>query len=415
MSRTIMRSSVAASSRVRGGIPVRSRPAAGLLAGSVLLVSVLATGGAYAQGFATLRAFGGRDGSTPSAALVQGHDGTFYGTTQLGSEKGRGTVFAMRADGVLTVLYELAGPEGADVFAPLVFGQDGQLYGTTALGGPGELDGKGTVFRFSTDGWYTPLHFFSGADGEHPQTGLTVGRDGTLYGTTTRGGDFDQGTIFAITPQGEFRTVHALFRNEGEMPLGELLLGRDGWLYGTTSSGGPANQGTLFRVSPSGGFSVLHVFGYYEPSEGTSPRGRLVQGSDGCIYGTTEFGGEYGYGTVFRMAPDGTYTDFHSFSQREGANPLAGLMVGRDGRFYGTTSWGGAYGSGTVFAITPNRRVSVVHDFTGGADGGSPVSGLLQASDGHLYGTTPLGGASSMGTVFRIALPEPLPRMPFRR
>jgi uncharacterized repeat protein (TIGR03803 family) len=386
-----------------------------VIATAVWLLSMLATSGAQAQVFSTLRAFSGRDGSTPSAALVQGRDGIFYGTTQLGGEWGLGTLFAMRADGSLTVLYELSGPEGADIFAPLVIGRDGQLYGTTALGGPGGLDGKGTVFRFSTDGGYVPLHFFSGTDGAHPQTGLTVGADGVLYGTTTRGGEYDLGTVFAITPDGEFRTVHSFFRKEGDMSLGELLLGRDGWLYGTAVAGGPANTGTVFRVSPSQGFSVLHVFAYYQPSEGVSPRGSLVQGADGCIYGTTEFGGAYGNGTVFRMAPDGTYVDLHSFTQSEGTNPLAGLILAGDGRFYGTTSSGGQFNSGTLFAMTPRGSVSVVHAFTGDADGGLPVSALMQARDGHLYGTTPLGGASSTGTVFRVTLPRHMPRIPFRR
>jgi uncharacterized repeat protein (TIGR03803 family) len=397
---------------VRSG---RRRRAARVAATGVLLASALAASGARAQAFSTLRAFSGRDGSGPSAALVQGRDGVLYGTTQLGGESDRGTVFGMTPDGALTALYGLRGPEGADLFGPLALGRDGQLYGTTALGGPGDLNGKGTVFRFSPSGSFTTLHFFSGSDGVHPQTGLTRGRDGTLYGTTTRGGEADQGTVFAITPQGEFRTLHALSRNDGEMPLGELLLGRDGWLYGTTTSGGPANCGTIFGVPPSEGFSVIHVFGLYDPREGRSPRGGLVQGSDGWLYGTTEFGGEHDAGTVFRMAPDGTFASLHSFSQREGTTPLAGLILGRDGRFYGTTSSGGAFNSGTVFAMTPAGQVSVVHAFTGRADGGSPVSSLLQGRDGHLYGTTPMGGASSMGTVFRIVLPRPTAHAPFRR
>lgn len=392
------------------GVGVRSRRrqswAAGVVASVVLLTLVLVTGEARAQVFSTLRAFSGRDGSSPSAALVQGPDGTLYGTTHLGGERGLGTVFGMTSDGALTMSYELTGPEGADVFAPLFLDPDGQLYGTTALGGPGGLDGKGTVFTFSTSGSYAPLHLFSGSDGAIPENGLTQGKDGLLYGTTTGGGEGGKGTVFAITPQGELRTLHAFSGSDGDMPLGELVVGRDNWFYGTTTSGGPENGGTVFRVSLYGEFTVLHSFGF-DPPEGDSPRGGLALGADGDFYGTTEFGGEYGYGVVYRLAPDGTFTPLHSFARSEGTNPLAGLILASDGMLYGTTSSGGYFNSGSVFAITTAGELSVLHAFTGGADGGSPVAALLQARDGRLYGTTPLGGAGSVGTVFRIALPGP--------
>jgi uncharacterized repeat protein (TIGR03803 family) len=190
------------------------------------------------------------------------------------------------------------------------------------------------------------------------------------------------------------------------MPLGELVLGYDGWLYGTTTSGGSGNGGTVFRVSPSGDFTLLHTFAF-DPSDGHSPRGALALGNDGDVYGTTEFGGEYGYGTIFRLASDGTYTSRYALALCEGANPLAGLILGNDGNLYGTTSSGGAFGNGTVFAFTGEGHVSVLYAFTGGEDGGSPVAALLQARDGRLYGTTSLGGASSVGTVFRMALHGP--------
>ena len=384
----------------------RQRRAAGRAAAVLLVASMLVTSGAQAQVFSTLRAFSGRDGSSPSAALVQAPEGTLYGTTQLGGERGLGTVFGMTSEGALTMLYELTGPEGADVFAPLFLGLDGQLYGTTALGGPGGLNGKGTVFSFTTSGSYAPLHLFSGSDGAIPQSGLTGGKDGLLYGATTSGGEQGKGTVFAISPQGELHTLHDFAGSDGDMPLGELVVGRDGWLYGTTVNGGPKNGGTVFRVSLYGEFTVLHSFGF-DPQEGSSPRGGLALGADGDCYGTTEFGGEYGHGVVFRLAPDGTFTPLHAFTRSEGTNPLAGLILASDGKFYGTTSSGGYFNSGSVFAITSAGELSVLHAFTGGADGGSPVAALMEARDGRLYGTTPLGGAFNMGTVFRIALPGP--------
>jgi uncharacterized repeat protein (TIGR03803 family) len=391
-------------------VGVRSRRRPGRGTGVTVAVGVLASlvvaGDAGAQVFSTLHAFSGQDGSSPSAALVQGPDDTFYGTTQLGGQNGLGTVFGMTSDGAVTTVYEFTGPEGSDVFAPILIGRDGRLYGTTALGGPGGLDGKGAVFAFSPGGLYTALHFFSGSDGKIPQSGLVEGKDGSLYGTTASGGEGGNGTVFAITPRGDFHTVHAFAGCDGGMPLGNLVVGRDGWFYGTTVSGGAENGGTVFRISLYGEFSVLHSFGF-DPPAGNSPRGGLTLGTDGDLYGTTEFGGEYGNGEVFRLSPDGTYTPLHSFVRSEGTNPLAGLILANDGTLYGTASSGGAFDSGSVFAITGAGDLSVLHAFTGDADGGSPVSAVVQARDGRIYGTTPLGGAGAVGTVFRIAMPGP--------
>jgi uncharacterized repeat protein (TIGR03803 family) len=370
-----------------------------------LLVSLLASGVVQAQVFSTLHAFSGADGSSPSAELTQGPDDNFYGTTQLGGDYDLGTVFTMSASGQLTAIYSLTGPEGADVFAPLLFGRDKELYGVTTLGGPEVLAGKGTIFRFSLSGQYTPLHVFSGNEGARPEAGLAQGSDGWLYGTTTSGGDFGKGTIFGASLDGELRVLHAFAGSDGEMPLGELLPSDDGWLYGTTVSGGAHNGGTLFRVSPTGEFGVLHDFGT-DPDDGTSPRGRLVRDSGGAIYGTLEFGA-YGSGAVFCVTTDGNYRIVHSFWDRAASTPLAGLILGRDGLLYGTSSSGGTFNAGTVFAVVPTGGLTVLHEFTGGLDGGSPVSGLLQANDGRIYGTTPLGGPWMQGTAYRLTLPGP--------
>ena len=371
-----------------------------------LLVWMLVPAGAQAQYFSTLHAFSGRDGSSPSATLVPGPDGNLYGTTQLGGENGFGTVYAVSPTGEITVLYPLAGAEGADVFSPLVFGRDKQFYGTTALGGAGVLNGHGAVFRFSLDGAYTPLYFFSGRDGEKPEAGLAQGSDGWLYGTTTSGGDLGKGSVFAISPDGEFRSLHAFSGSDGDLPLGQLLADDDGWLYGTTVSGGAHNGGTVFRISPSGELSVLHDFGFDSP-DGNSPRGGLVRGLDGAYYGTLAFGGDHGAGAIFRLMPDGSLTTVHAFSKDDGTTPLAGLILGCDGKLYGTTSSGGFFDAGTVFVMAPTGELSVLHAFTGRDDGGSPVSGLMLANDCSLYGTTPVGGARSRGTVYRIILAGP--------
>ena len=374
--------------------------------GAGVLFSLLASGVVQAQVFSTLHAFSGADGSSPSAELSQGPDDNFYGTTQLGGDYDFGTVFAMFASGQMTAIHALTGPEGADVFAPLLFGRDKEFYGVTALGGPALLNGTGVLFRFSLSGEYTPLHVFSGNDGAKPESGLAQGTDGRLYGTTTSGGEFSKGTIFGISREGELQVLHAFAGDDGDMPLGELLPSGDGWLYGTTVSGGAHNGGTLFRVSPAGEFGVLHDFGT-DLADGSSPHGRLVRGADGSLYGTLEFGSPYGSGAIFCLTADGNYRIVHSFWDLAGSAPLAGLILGRDGLLYGTNSSGGAFNAGTVFAVAPTGDLSVLHEFTGGLDGGSPVAGLLQAKDGRIYGTTPLGGPWMQGTAYRITLAGP--------
>jgi MYXO-CTERM domain-containing protein len=127
-----------------------------------------------------------------------------------------------------------------------------------------------------------------------------------------------------------------------------------------------------------------------------------VRSLDGAYYGTLAFGGDHGAGAVFRLMLDGNLTTVHAFSQDEGSAPLASLILGCDGKLYGTTSSGGAFNAGTVFVMAPTGELSVLHAFTGRDDGGSPVSGLVQASDCSLYGTTPVGGTWLRGTVYRI-------------
>jgi uncharacterized repeat protein (TIGR03803 family) len=166
----------------------------------------------------------------------------------------------------------------------------------------------------------------------------------------------------------------------------------------------------VFRVSPNGNFTNLYSFGS-SGGGGFDPFSRLVQGSDGNFYSTTLSGGGStncynGCGTVYRISPSGSLTNLHSFGGSDGSNPWAGLVLGGDGNFYGTTFGGGASGSGTVFRISPSGSFTNLHSFSG-SDGNSPYYGLMQASDGNLYGTTVEGGASTncpsgCGTFFRV-------------
>jgi uncharacterized repeat protein (TIGR03803 family) len=167
-------------------------------------------------------------------------------------------------------------------------------------------------------------------------------------------------------------------------PRAGLVQGSDGNFYGTTFSGGNNGWGTVFRISPSGNY--LSLFSSFTFAQGVAPQAGLVQGSDGNFYGTTYAGGANNLGNIFRISPSGTYTTLYMFGNpyQDGGNPLAGLVQGSDGNFYGTTS--GLYVPPNVFRISPSGTYTSLYSFAGG---GCPW-GLVQGSDGNFYGTTQL-------------------------
>jgi uncharacterized repeat protein (TIGR03803 family) len=187
---------------------------------------------------------------------------------------------------------------------------------------------------------------------------------------------------------------------DGAFPYAGLMQAMDGYLYGTAESGGADFQGSIFRMSLSGTLSSLFSFPF--GASGANPYGRLIQTEDGSFYGTTEAGGAYGLGTLFRIA-NNSVSFFYSFTGgNDGAQPLAGLMQGRDGNFYGTANQGGTSAYGSVFKMYPNGAVAALYGFTGGLDGAYPCDDLIQGTDRTLYGTAIEGGAGGYGTVFAL-------------
>jgi len=372
--------------------------------GTVGAADVTSVSIACVPNFTLLYSFaGGSDGVNPLAVLIQGSDGNFYGTTISGGANNQGTVFKITPSGTETVLYSFAGgvSDGAQPYAGLIQGSDGNFYGTTNFGGTNNF---GTVFKITPSGTETVLYSFAGggSDGAHPYAGLIQGSDGNFYGTTANGGLGSQGTVFKITPSGTETVLHffAGGNSDGATPTAGLVQGSDGNFYGTTVSGGPQNYGTVFKITPSGTETLLS--GFTAPIR---PSGALIQGSDGNFYGAAIGDGDGG-GLVFRITPSGSYTALYVFEggSSDGAYPM-GLIQGSDGNFYGTTNQGGASTYGTVFKLTPSGTETVLHFFAGGnSDGVNPNAGLVQGSDGTLYGTTGEGGANGDGTVFKVTL-----------
>ena len=261
---------------------------------------------------------------------------------------------------------------------------------------------------------FTTLVDFDLTNGAEPQyVSLVQGHDGAFYGTTYVGGANDAGTVFKTTRQGTLSTLYSFCIqancSDGAYPTAGLVLASDGNFYGTTFYGGNG-AGTIFRITPQGTLTSLYSFcpDYGYCRHGERPAAGLVQATDGNLYGTTEAGGGISNGgTIFRMTLEGTLTTIYTFCSlddpycQHGSLPIAGLIQGTDGNLYGTTTSSGHGGYGTVFKLAPGDILTTLHGFDR-TDGSFPTAGLVQGSDGNLYGTTVEGGAKDDGTVFKV-------------
>jgi uncharacterized repeat protein (TIGR03803 family) len=257
-------------------------------------------------------------------------------------------------------------------------------------------------------GTFSTLYTFnSDSDGDVPYAALLQGVDGNFYGLNTTGGRSDNGTVFRIQPSGSGFTVLNTFTqsNQGNTPEGGLVQASDSNFYGVTSEGGANGFGTLYQVIPATGkLNTLFTFASGDP--GSNPVGALVQGIDGYLYGTTEFGGEFSYGTVFRtdIATSATGTLAEIDGGTAGINPECDLIQAKDGNFYGTTSSGGADNLGTFFRVTPEGVFTTLYTFQGSTDGGNPLRGVIQGADGLFYGIANEGGTGGAGVIYQMTV-----------
>ena len=218
------------------------------------------------------------------------------------------------------------------------------------------------------------------------------------------------GLVLAAQPDAQAQvatvltTLASFGSSDGSLPTGKLAQGTDGSLYGTTTGGGTYNHGTVYRVTLEGTLTTLYSF--TGGTDGADPVGGLVLGSDGNLYGTTTgfdgLAGDVPLGTVFQITPAGVLTTLHNFSGPDGADPNGGLVLGSDGNFYGTTSAGGTKGDGTVFQITPTGTLTTLRSFTDGINQ-RPIGRLAQDGAGNFYGATlGFGADAALGTIFKV-------------
>jgi uncharacterized repeat protein (TIGR03803 family) len=298
--------------------------------------------------------------------------------------------------------------DGAVPACTLVADQSGMLYGTTLAGG---VSNAGTVFRINKGGsGFSTLKRFNVSDGANPFAGLLVGSDGALFGTTYNGGASSAGTLFKVNRDGsDFALLHEfLGGTDGANPQNGLIKGSDGMIYGVIPNGNSVAHGAIFRINKDGsGYSQVFVFTDLVVT-GVQPGCKLVEGSNGALYGTARVGGATFRGIIFKVNKDGTgYTILYNFQKgiHDGAGPAAGLVKGSDGFLYGAAHLGGTLGVGTVFRIDENGGgYGTLWNFqTNGLSGQFPISELVEGADGALYGTTLQDvDGSSNGTFFKV-------------
>lgn len=278
----------------------------------------------------------GPDGCYPFAGLVRDAAGNLYGTTLAGGAFGWGAVFKLDTTGKETVLYSFTGgADGKSPFAGLVRDGAGDLYGTTVDGGEVPF-GKGVVFELDTTGKETVLYTFTaGADGGYPFAGLVRDAAGNLYGTAAGGGspacaaENGCGVVFKVDTMGKETVLHSFDGSDGGNPDEDLTRDAAGNLYGTTPSVVAFNNGVVFKLDTAGKETVLHSFGGY-PTDGVNCCGQgrgLVRDTAGNLYGTTQSGGAFNDGLVFKLNTAGKETVLYTFTGgRDGGNPSLGLV-----------------------------------------------------------------------------------------
>jgi uncharacterized protein (TIGR03437 family) len=343
----------------------------------------------------------------------------------------------MTPSGTLSEVYNFGEFSGA---LSLIAGKNGDLYGLSYGDGnpyispPGVdvIGNEGTVFQLTPQGNITRIFLFSGSgQGGTNEDSLALGSDGNFYGTSADGGPnvsdplSGAGTVFKVTPAGAETVLYSFSGNGSDgTSANSVILASDGNLYGTTVYGGSGSCeqktgaivlsmgcGTIFKVVSGSSFETLYTF--TGASDGAYPKTALVEGPDGNLYGTTSAQGPNGNGTVFKITPSGALTTLHSFNGMDGSAPAA-LILGKDGNFYGTTSAGGSNASstvqpGTIFEIAPAGTLTTLYNFCMMAScaDGATGQGIIQATDGNLYGVTSAGGAYGTGAVFEFTTTQP--------
>ena len=409
-------------------MPCTRLPRAGNAVLTILILIAISTS-VRAQTYKVLHQFNPNngDGYFPQSEIIFDHQGNLYGTTGDGGletcGQGCGTAWQLtpNPDGSWTenLIHKFNGSDGGFPAGFLVFDTQGNLYG---IAGDRGSYGLGGIFKLTPGGgmWTeSTLHQFTGGwDGAgNPGSALSIDNGGHIYGSTAEGGAYGKGVVFALVgPNSSEVVLHAFTGGaDGGFPLGPLSFDASGNIYGTAADGG-SGYGLVFKLAPNpskAGWTetVIYAFAYQDPIQ---PNGGVIFDAAGNLYGATAYGGARGDGAVYKLThhADDSWSPslLYSFTgPPDGYNAYTPLTFDSAGNLYGTTTLGGPLLGGTVFKLTPGSggqwTETILYGFSGGADGGQPLYGVILDRAGNLYGTTPLGGLVPRGyggVVFEI-------------
>ncbi|MEO8413678.1 MAG: choice-of-anchor tandem repeat GloVer-containing protein [Ginsengibacter sp.] len=337
--------------------------------------------------YAKLKQFDTTHGINPYGSLVQVANGKLYGMTKNGGSNGYGVIFSYALqDTILTKLADFDSTNGSYPYGDLTMASNGKLYGMASEGG---TKNAGTVFSFDTIAHtLTAIKNFDSTTGYGPMGSLLQAGDGKLYGMTTFGNAGNKGVIFSLDAGNSIFTDLQFFGSNttGSHISAGLLVAGNGMLYGMAKSGGKYAGGAIVSYNPN--TSVYSVVKDFNGDDGSSPYGSLVQATDGKLYGMTSAGGSYHDGVIFSFDPASlVFAKLFDFNSTNGASPFGSLLQASDGLFYGITSSGGINADGVIFSYdAANNMYTLLYNLDAQNGGGRAYGGLIQASNGNLYG-----------------------------
>ena len=355
----------------------------------------------------TLVEFSGSGGAAPGNAPVGtlAVDGdALYGLTLFGGSSNMGTFYRLSTSGTFEISRSFTGNSGSQTGSrpsgSLLKHIDGQLYGTTEFGG---ANGFGVAFKFSTTASpsYTLLHTFADASGSQPSGSLCQDSSGNLFGTCVVGGNKGWGTVYRLTPAGSHSALVHLSNDStpfpGASPRGGLITSSDGNLYGTTTAGSAGQRGLVFKIQNGSTYNTVSSF---TTDLGWNPSGAPIPDRNGNLIFPMAEGGSSGSGTIARAMTDGTVSLALQLEGNLGSNPV-GTLLDTGTEFIGVSTSGSTLGRGSIFTFNTGPDKTLLAPFTSTA--GESISGpLLKAANGKLYGTSRKGGFANQGSVFSV-------------
>jgi uncharacterized repeat protein (TIGR03803 family) len=349
----------------------------------------------------------------PTGGLIIDGSGHLYGSAQGGANH-LGAIFEISPLGTLSEMHSFDTSDGSYPQVNPVRDKAGNLYGTTSMGGASASCACGTLFKLTPGGEETVLHNFTG--GFAYPSALALDASANLYGLEYANAS---GSIYEVATDGTFSVLYKFCSlsncSDGSIPVGSLIIDRTGNFYGATNQGGDFGKGTVFKLAPDRSESVLYSF--TGGTDGGDPSGKLTEDAAGNLYGVTYSGGISASGiastsgAVFKITPAGAESVLYSFCQlancKDGAQPQGPLAIDALGNLYGTTTFGGPRNHGVVFKLTPAGAESVLHDLSIQADGGN---GVVLDREGNVYFEIYSGGKNNLGSVIKLT-----PRIDLRR